>query len=185
MVVDSRTLKYQFQTVQNDLKKQIEHLQCTTQANEIKIVCLEQALENEKELTETKNGENEILKEKLQHFDQKLKEYSNERQQLQDEVAILSQNLKEAKNKLRESSESLNKLNGVDIEQFSALEEELVILKESFARISQEKLELNKTLENVRGQYNTLCNRSYNNMFFYIGPLVLMVLYLLISNIFS
>lgn len=185
MVVDSRTLKYQFQTVQNDLKKQIEHLQSTTQANQIKIVGLEQALKNEKELTETKSEEIKILKQTLQNFDQKLKENSSGRQQLQDEVSILSQNLKEAKNKLKESSENSKKMNGVNIEQFSALEEELVILKESFARISQEKLELNKTLENVRGQYNSLCNRSYNNMFFYIGPLVLMVLYLLISNIFS
>lgn len=73
----------------------------------------------------------------------------------------------------------------LNFEEVAALEEELVLIKERYAVIAEEKTMLNKKLNTLREQYNTVCNNSYNKIFFYVAPLVLMVLYLLISAMAS
>lgn len=69
--------------------------------------------------------------------------------------------------------------------RFALLEEELVIMKEQYAKCSEEKMMLNKSLEKLQRDYRELTNRSHNIMFFYIAPLIFLVAYLLFSALFS
>lgn len=205
-------MKYQFQTAQNELKRQIENLEQLVNSNKLKISDLEDSLSNEKHVNLLKSDEVDRLKEELVVLTQKWKESCNEAQQLKDKVAMLKTELEvveegvlKAKMKAKEEEDSQKCINNDEIvqndpkkdavadislskiseEQLSTLEEELVILKERFVQINEEKLLLNKSLTSLHDQYNRLRNRSHNTMFFYIAPLVLTVLYLLISSMFS
>lgn len=182
--VDSKTLKYQFQTAQNELKKHIERLEIANDSQQTKVRELENMLVIEKQEMVKKEKQNMLLKEEMSILEQRLKEASNEAQQLRDKLSALQTETKSITDNAASWGNS-NVTNGVNLEQFTALEEELVFIKEKYAKLSEEKLLMNKELNSVREQYNAVCNRSYNNMFFYVVPLVLMVLYLLISNMFS
>ncbi|XP_019876248.1 sarcolemmal membrane-associated protein [Aethina tumida] len=174
--VDSHTLKYQFQSAQNELKRKIEVLEALSNVNKIKLTELTNELSEEKEKSMNRLRENESLKEELSQFEQKWKESCNESQQLRDKVESLSA-------KLEEKSDSNERL--VTFQQLVDVEEELVLLKERFAKIGDEKLKLQHELYSLTEQYKVVCNRSYNKHFFYIAPLVIMVLYLLISAMIS
>lgn len=69
--------------------------------------------------------------------------------------------------------------------RFGELEEELVIVKEQYAKSVEDKLDLNRSLDKVQKDFNDLTNRSHNVMFFYIAPLVFLVAYLLFTTLFS
>lgn len=186
--VDSRTLKYQFQTAQNELKRQIERLDAINESNQLKLKEMENALYMERQGLLKQEQENEFLRDEITNLRQNLKEANNESQHLQEKLIAFEKDetdLSKGYNKYGISSGGNATLNGVNLDQFTALEEELVFLKEKYANLNEDKLLLSKELKSVREQYNTLCNKSYNKMFFYIVPLVLMVLYLLISNMFS
>lgn len=213
--VNSKTLKYQFQTAQNELKRQIENLEQIVNSNKLKISELEESLSNEKHINLLKGDEVDSLKDELLLLTQKWKESCNEAQQLRDKVAVMKNDLLVAKDEISRTKtvmemkeeEDLEKcvnnddnivqndskhdvvanisMNKINEEQFSALEEELIILKERFAQINEEKLELSKNLTSLNKDYNSLQNRSHNTMFFYIAPLALAVLYLLVSSMFS
>ncbi|GJQ72368.1 hypothetical protein Trydic_g3451 [Trypoxylus dichotomus] len=217
--VNSKTLKYQFQTAQNELKRQIENLEQIVNSNKSKISDLEDSLSKEKHLNLLKGEEVDNLKDELVLLTQKWKESCNEAQQLRDKVTTLKNELlvaeesvlktkmavKEDKTEEKDSETCINNIttvaivqsdpkidmvanistNNISEEQISTLEEELIILKERFAQVNEEKLMLSKSLTSLHEQYNSLRNRSHNTMFFYIAPLVLTVLYLLISSMFS
>ncbi|KRT83691.1 hypothetical protein AMK59_3192 [Oryctes borbonicus] len=217
--VNSKTLKYQFQTAQNELKRQIENLEQIVNSNKLKILDLELNLSTEKQENFLKGEEVDHLKDELLLLTQKWKESCNETQQLRDRVATLKNELTLAeeavlKTKMAVEEEEAEQENSqtcvnnvttvpivqsdrkIDVvantsvnktneEQISTLEEEMVILKERFAQVTEEKLMLSKNLSSLQEQYNGLCNRSHNTMFFYIAPLVLTLLYLLISSMFS
>lgn len=211
--VNSKTLKYQFQTAQNELKRQIENLEQLLNANKLKISDLEDSLSNERHINTLKSNEIKDLKEELVVLTQRWKESCNEAQQLRDKVTTLKGDLETAQEELSKPKMATEEevdskqfiINNDDMVQsdcnrdavanistrsisddhFQALEEELVILKERFAQVNDEKLMLSKSLSTLNDQYNCLRNRSHNTMFFYIAPVVLTVLYLLISSMFS
>lgn len=187
ITVDSRTLKYQFQTAQNELKKQMEKLDAINESNQEKLKDMENALCIDRQVLLKQEQENEFLRDEISSLKQNLKESNNESQQLRDKLSSYENVNKDVHKECKCAMSAGNNatLNGVNLDQFTALEEELVFLKEMYANLNEEKLLLSKELKSVREQYNTLCNKSYNKMFVYIVPLVLMVLYLLISNMFS
>lgn len=147
-------------------------------SNKLRIAGLEKDLIEQKQITNEKNKLAEMLKQELQNLQQKWKESFNECQHLQDKVDSLSE---EIKTLLTVDKKDV----GLSMEDITALEEELVLLKEKYAQLTDEKTHLNKKLNHLQNQYNVVCNKSYNIMFFYIAPLVLMVLYLLISSMTS
>lgn len=65
------------------------------------------------------------------------------------------------------------------------LEEELVLMKERFAKCNDDNILLNKQYDKLQKEYHDLSNRSYNVMFFYIAPLVFLIAYLLFAVLFS
>lgn len=220
--VDSKTLKYQYQSAQNELKRKIEILESVSNANKLKIAELLKTLDEEKEISQKRLEENTKFKEDLIILEQKLKESFNENQQYKDKIEHLGCELETVQNKLKSGvtidNNDEKELSTVDNEKHSTdesekqtsvanrenqnllqisnneivshdqllyLEEELVMLKERFAQVSEEKLKLVKDLLTLREQYNTVCNRSHNKYFFYIAPLIAMVLYLLVSAMIS
>lgn len=212
--IDSKTLKYQFQSLQIELKKQIEQLQQQSIVNRNKITELETALTKEKQTCFDKTEECAHLKRELGLLEQKWKESCNEMQQMRDKILSLneqlcnidsisfshngvgSNNTKHLSDKVETNDQAQVSSNNIELksaisntslsaEQIAALEEELVVLKERYAAVNDEKRVLNKNLTVMQDQYNALCNRSHNTMFFYIAPLVLAILYLLISQHFS
>lgn len=66
-----------------------------------------------------------------------------------------------------------------------SLEEELVVLKEQYVAVIEEKMVLDRELIKAQEQYSAIRNRSNNTMFIYIAPLVIYLLYVLIIQIFS
>lgn len=135
-----------------------------------------------KQIAVEKTKLTEMLKQELQTLQQKWKESCNECQRLEDKVSSLTEGLKALEASKRDGSAPQSPLS---MEEVAALEEELILVKEKYAQLSEEKTHLNKQLSVLRDQYNVVCNKSYNTMFFYIAPLVLMVLYLLISSMTS
>lgn len=185
--IDSKTLKYQFQSAQNELKRKIELLESLSQANKAKIAELDGALLDERKLSSERVEINENLQQTIVCLEQKLKESSNESRQLRDKIEQLSVQAErrvepdvDAVRCRREESAAL-----VPINQLVSVEEELVLLKERFAELNQEKIHLQKDLIKVTDKYNLMCNGSSNKTFFYFAPLVLMVIYLLISAMIS
>lgn len=69
--------------------------------------------------------------------------------------------------------------------RFLELEEELVVMKEQYAKSVEDKISMNRTLDKIQKDYNDLTNRSHNVMFFYIAPLVFLVAYLLFTTLVS
>uniref|UniRef100_A0AAR5PGI2 FHA domain-containing protein n=1 Tax=Dendroctonus ponderosae TaxID=77166 RepID=A0AAR5PGI2_DENPD len=67
-------------------------------------------------------------------------------------------------------------------EELTNIEEELVLFKEKYAQSCEDKLKLQKDLLKLRVQYNMMCDSLYNKYFWYIGPLVIIVIYLLIRE---
>lgn len=117
-----------------------------------------------------------MLKQELQSVQQKLKESCSECERLQVTVDGLNVEVVD----LRGRNEGV-----LSVAEISALEEELVLVKEKYAQLTEEKACLNKQLNHLQNQYNVVCNKSHNTMFLYIAPLVLMLLYLLISSLAS
>lgn len=196
--VDSKTLKYQFQSAQNELKRKIELLESVSNANKFKIAELDKALEEEKMLSHQQLIENENVKQELIVLQQKWKESCNENQQYRNKIKHLTNDLEVAQEQLKEITESGKKHtdenisntsiisnNVVTYDQLVNLEEELVLLKERFAQVGEEKLKLQRDLLGMTEKYNMVCNRSHNKYFFYVAPLVFMVLYLLVSAMIS
>nr|XP_022910384.1 sarcolemmal membrane-associated protein [Onthophagus taurus] len=192
--VYSKTLKYQFQTAQNELKKQIENLEQLLVKNKFKITSLEEELKAEKMICLGKSNEMDELKVTLSVNMEKLKEACNESQQLKDKLNVVCEELKSKEEmnletKLEKKSENNLEKRSNDysktIEHVLCLEEELVKLKEKFADVNEEKLVLNKEIKELRERYKAECDRSQNTVFFYVAPLVLILIYMLVSSLFS
>lgn len=196
--IDSKTLKYQFQSLQNESKREIEQLQQQSIINRSKIAALESALNEERQVNSDKGEECARLKFELDVLQQNWAENCTEIQGLHRKIYSLTEQLQSQSNGSStitftgigektdiDESNSIISNDSTNSDQIASLEEELVVLKERFAVVNDEKLLLQKKLLSVKEQYRALCNRSYNTMFFYIAPLVLMVLYLLISQHFS
>lgn len=99
--------------------------------------------------------------------------------ELKDEIKS-----KEEKMKRKELMKSLSEDDELR-NRFSELEEELVVVKENYAKSVEDKMLLNKSLDKMQKEYNDLTNRSHNVMFFYIAPLVFLVAYLMFTTLFS
>ncbi|XP_072396077.1 uncharacterized protein Slmap isoform X1 [Diabrotica undecimpunctata] len=208
--VDSKTLKYQFHAAQSELKRKIETLETIANAHRSKIEELDKALEDEKTLSNDRLAENDVLKQELVLLRQKWKESANENQQQRDRLSALNLELESALEKIRvaalhrelesttekmkqtheqEKVETIAESNlqkaVVPVDQLAQVEEELVLIKERYAQVSEEKLGLRHDLATLKGQYDAMCNRFYNQFFWYVAPLVVMVLYLLISAMIS
>lgn len=211
--VNSRTLKYQYQSAQNELKKKIEVLEAIGETTKLKNAELERILDDEKEVAQHLMEDNESLKEELVLLQQKYKEICNENQQFKDRLELLKSLLentqKQVDNRQNESvkiksepdekgeleteekaeSENEEKSNTstslITYDQLVSLEEELVLVKERFVQVSEEKLNLQRDLRSLTDQYNIVCNRSHTRYFFYVAPLVFMVVYLLVSAMIS
>lgn len=205
--VDSKTLKYQFQSLQNELKNQVEHLQLEVKESRKQVSELELALVEQKEINCHKDEECKLLKQELYSFQQNWKESYAELDKLQipsessqnDLDTLCSDSCTASSSSSTTSiqeiisgeySDQVNTQQDISnmefhLEKIANLEEELVVLKERFSSINDEKVSLNKSLSTLKDEYKHLCNRSYNTLFFYVAPLVLMVLYLLISQHFS
>ncbi|XP_060522007.1 sarcolemmal membrane-associated protein [Cylas formicarius] len=166
--VDSKTLKYQYQSAQkeqNELRRKIEFLESLSLANKLKIDELDQALNQEKDLSGQRLIENEKLKDELVLLQQKLKESCMENQQLRDRLGDMLVK--------KENAEDGNK---VDSKEVDILE-----LKEHYARSRDEKLNLEQELLKMRTEYNLLRDSMYNKCFFYVAPLVVIILYFYVS----
>ncbi|XP_050514029.1 sarcolemmal membrane-associated protein isoform X2 [Diabrotica virgifera virgifera] len=208
--VDSKTLKYQFHAAQSELKRKIETLETIANAHRSKIEELDKALEDEKTLSNDRLAENDVLKQELVLLRQKWKESANENQQQKDRLSALNLELESALENMRvtalhrenesttEKSEKTLEQEKVEpiaepnlqkavvpVDQLAQVEEELVLIKERYAQVSEEKLSLRHDLATLKGQYDAMCNRFYNQFFWYVAPLVVMVLYLLISAMIS
>lgn len=189
--VDSKTLKYKYQSAQNELKKRIEILESILESNKMKLSELERSLGQEKQANSLQSEENRSLKDELMALQQKWKESCNESRQLRDRVNALVKEV-EAKDETIGNTKDQNNVNKsiissspVSFEQLVSLEEELVMLKERYAQINDEKSKLQHDLDSLKEQYNKVCNSSYDKMYFYIAPLILMILYLVISAMIS
>lgn len=187
-----------------EMKKKIEQLELVLNINRNKIIELEEQVKEQKQLNSKRVEENDSLKEELLLLEQRFKETHNESQQQKDKLSLLKDELEKAEAKIKSISSLKNEEpfkgdsktsnsnhnliisnNLVTPEQFACLEEELVLIKEKYAQLQNENGSLNKALVTVKEEYNIICNRNHNQMFMYIAPLVLMVLYLLISSVFS
>lgn len=93
--------------------------------------------------------------------------------------------LTEVTEELKAVREKEENISNTSLNSVEPLEEELVVLKEQYASVIEEKMALNRDLVRAQEQYAAMCNRSYNTLFLYIAPLVLMALYILISHSFS
>nr|CAI5857294.1 unnamed protein product [Callosobruchus analis] len=187
--VDSKTLKCQFQSMQEELKRRIEALESILKTKESYMTELSRCLREEKELSMQRRMEAEQLKQELE---QQAKESCNESQQYKDKIDLLTKELDSAQSKLKELDENMkekeldtSKSSAVSYEELISVEEELVLIKERFAQITEEKLKLQRDLVSMTEQYRMVCNSSHNKYFFYVAPLVFMVLYLLISAMIS
>ncbi|VEN64352.1 unnamed protein product [Callosobruchus maculatus] len=187
--VDSKTLKCQFQSMQAELRRRIEALESILETKESYMTELSRCLREEKELSMQRRMEAEQLKQELE---QQAKESCNESQQYKDKIDLLTKELDSAQTKLKELDENVkekeldtSKSSTVSYEELISVEEELVLIKERFAQITEEKLKLQRDLVSMTEQYRMVCNSSHNKYFFYVAPLVFMVLYLLISAMIS
>ncbi|KAK9888121.1 hypothetical protein WA026_000393 [Henosepilachna vigintioctopunctata] len=191
--IDSKTLKYHFQSTQNELKKRIESLDQLCKSNQLKVDELENILSEERKLHAEVKVENELLKEELQKHKTDLEKTNEENRELKNEVNILlaskevgagdavSENIVE-----KEDVKSIEKIQKVvSYEELVSVEEELVILKERFSQVNEDKVKLKRDIDELRKEYNLVRNQSHNTTFFYVAPLVLIVLYLLVSKILS
>jgi chromosome segregation ATPase len=157
----------------------------------MKLSELERSLGQEKQANSLQSEENRSLKDELMALQQKWKESCNESRQLRDRVNALVKEV-EAKDETIGNTKDQNNVNKsiissspVSFEQLVSLEEELVMLKERYAQINDEKSKLQHDLDSLKEQYNKVCNSSYDKMYFYIAPLILMILYLVISAMIS
>lgn len=182
--IDSKTLKYKYQSAQNELKKKIEMLESILESNKIKMIDLEKCLNIETQANVSEKEENVRIKEELQVLQQKFKESCNESQQLKDKVTCLIRELEVVKNQ-EDQHKSIISASSDSYEQLVSLEEELVLLKQRYAQINEEKVKLLHDLSKLKEQYHKVCNTSYDKMYFYIAPLILMILYLVISAMIS
>lgn len=184
-------MKYQYQSAQNELREKLAIVETISNMNKLKIIELLKSLDDEKEIAQQRLEDNQKLKEDLRILEQKLKEIFNENQQYRDKVERLEQDLDVVQTTLQSTQSNSKKYEAntstevVTHDQMLCLEEELVLLKERFAQVSEEKLKLVKDLVSLREQYNLVCNRSHTKYFFYIAPLIIIVLYLLNSLMIS
>lgn len=180
------------------MKRKIELLESISNGNKFKITELDTALHEEKIISHQQLIENQNLKQELIILEQKWKESCNENQQYKDKMKHLMNELEIAQEQLKQVTDNVKKQvdknllntsimsnNVVTYDQLVNLEEELVLLKERFAQVGDEKLKLQRDLLIMTEKYNMVCNRSYNKYFFYVAPLVFMVLYLLVSAMIS
>lgn len=193
----------------NKLSKELEHLLETSALVNAKINLLENDLLEEKQNHQKYKKETDKLKQELSFSQQLANTTSNEELMMKAKVENLSTEL--SKRPTVETYEILKlkcanlekilkrnhanaglgdveeeiKMDELDKLRFTELEEELVIMKEKYAECNIEMVKLNKDLEALQKEYNSLLNRSHNVMFLYIAPLILLVAYLLLSSLFS
>lgn len=235
--MDSKTLKYQYQSAQreqNELRRKIENLEKNSETNKLKITELNTALCEEKELSAERLSTCESLRHELAVLEQKWKESSTENQKLIERVNELVSDLEKKKEIIKSEQEKRQNNAGSNIsieekessienkdeeeakttkkdkeaaesrideisseqsqnsfslntsivsnEQLMNIEGELVLLKEKYAQSCEEKVKLQRDLLKLRVQYDMVCDNMYNKYFWYIGPLVLIVVYLLIRE---
>lgn len=193
----------------NKMSKELEHLLETSALVNAKINLLENYLLEEKQNHQKYKKETDKLKQELNLSQQLANTTSNEELMMKAKVENLSTELskrptvetyeilklkcanlekilkrKNANLGLGDIEEEI-KMDELDKLRFTELEEELVLMKEKYAECNIEMVKLNKDLEALQKEYNSLLNRSHNVMFLYIAPLILLVAYLLLSSLFS
>lgn len=193
--IDSKTLKYHFQSTQNELKKKIEVLEQLCKSHQEKNEEVSALYEEEKTLLSKFEADNKELKDELSVCRENLERSRRENYDLKNEVNFLLAS-KEigAGDSLTEPSVEKEKITLVEqsssekvisCEELVAVEEELVLLKERFSQVNSEKVKLLQDIEGLKKEYISVKNHSHNMTFLYVAPLVLIVLYLLMSNMFS
>lgn len=193
--IDSKTLKYHFQSTQNELKKRIELLEQLCKSHQEKSEEMSTLYEEEKKLLSKFEEDNLELKNELCICRENLEKSRKENYDLKNEVNILLATKEigagdavvepilekeEVTPELQSMSEKV-----VSHKELVAVEEELVLLKECLSQVNAEKVKLLQEIDGLRKDYNTVKNYSHNMTFLYVAPLVLIVLYLLMSNMFS
>ncbi|XP_044759229.1 sarcolemmal membrane-associated protein isoform X2 [Coccinella septempunctata] len=190
--IDSKTLKYHFQSTQNELKKRIDILEQLCKSHQEKLEEVTALYEEKKNLLSKFEVDNKELKDELCICRENLEKCHRENYDLKNEVNILLatkeigagdsvvEPVTEKDNVTQSVTEKL-----VSYEELVAVEEELVLLKERFSQANAEKVKLLQDIEGLRKDYNSVKNHSHNMTFLYVAPLVLIVLYLLMSNMFS
>ncbi|XP_066261927.1 sarcolemmal membrane-associated protein [Euwallacea similis] len=199
--VDSKTLKYQYQSAQREkieLRRKIEILEKNSETNKAKISELSKALHDEKEL----NGQRLVicdgLKEELLASHKKWEQIGEENRKLIAKKDELLQEIERMKNDMKMQqekrptkdpkvsdlnfSETAQNSSILSTEQLTNIEEELVLFKEKYAQICEEKVKLSRDLLKLQVQYDMLSDSMYNKYFWYVGPLVIVILYLLIRE---
>ncbi|XP_045477813.1 sarcolemmal membrane-associated protein [Harmonia axyridis] len=193
--IDSKTLKYHFQSTQNELKKKIEVLEQLCKSHQEKNEEVSALYEEEKTLLSKFEADNKELKDELSVCRENLERSRRENYDLKNEVNFLLAS-KEigAGDSLTEPSVEKEKITLVEqsssekvisYEELVAVEEELVLLKERFSQVNSEKVKLLQDIKGLEKEYISVKNHSHNMTFLYVAPLVLIVLYLLMSNMFS
>lgn len=175
---DSKTLKYKYQTAQNELRQKIETLESLLVSNDRKVALLEKQLHDERNNSHAINESNQSLKSELESLKKQCKES-------QDESQVFKEQISELLVRKREGRHSVANVNQATYQQLVNVEEELVTLKERYAQINEEKTKLLKEFSKLKDQYNQLCNSSYDKMYWYMAPLILIILYLVISAMIS
>lgn len=202
--VDSKTLKYQYQSAQREqkeLRRKIEILEKNSETNQTKIAELNKALCEEKELSAQRLIACEKLKQELELLDGTWQESREENRLLIKKINELVEELEKKKEEIARqqrnstdeqspNGECVSELNtsiplNASLEQLTSIEEELVVFKEKYAEICDEKVKLQRDLLKLRVQYDSMCDNVYNKYFWYVGPLVLVILYLLLRELIS
>ncbi|CAG9767057.1 unnamed protein product [Ceutorhynchus assimilis] len=186
--VDSKTLKYQYQSAQKEqkeLKQKIETLEKNSESNKTKIIELNKALIDEKQLSGERLQACASLREELASLEQKWQHGCNENRILIERVNELVNDLEKRKEDIQAEQES--RMNddsqaNISCQKLMELEEELVLLKEKYAQSCEEKVKLQRDVLKLKVQHDLMCNNMYNKCFWYVCPLVIIVLYLLISK---
>lgn len=198
------------ETTINKISNELERLLETSALVNVKINLLENDLLEERQNHQKYKKETDKLKQELALSQQLANTTSNEELMMKAKVENLStelnkrptvetyENLKlkcanlekilKKKNANAQSGDYIVeeiKMDELDKLRFTELEEELVVMKEKYAECNIETVKLNKNLEALQKEYNSLLNRSHNVMFLYIAPLILLVAYLLLSSLFS
>ncbi|KAL1495033.1 hypothetical protein ABEB36_010519 [Hypothenemus hampei] len=194
--VDSKTLKYQYQSAQREemeLRRKLEVLEKNSEANRTKIIELTKSLDDERTISGERLEICERLREELAHLEEKWHEGHIENQKLLERINEFQYTEVEPKESESKNEETLKHIESslssaattVTNEQLMIIEEELVIFKEKYSQICDEKMKLQKDLLRLRVQYDMVCNNMYNKYFLYVGPLVMIVFYLLMREWFS
>lgn len=140
---------------------------------------MNQALNDEKETSGSRLVVCDRLKEELKLLEEKWQASNDENKKLSHRVNEL---LNEQKNDSEKMPETVQHSSIMSNEELTKIEEELVLFKEKYAQSCEDKLKLQRELLKLRVQYNMMCDSVYNKYFWYFGPLVIVVIFLLIRE---